>query len=211
MIFSTDGEQIIMQQAFDEEVIAAFDSVRTDYAKGPPSATSVHQPADVSTNFRSMKTGVREVDKKGKEFRSLELDQNIREAVAVLKHNFPSVSLTAPKVRKIVEGLQKIVFVMRSGYWKAGEAVQGFVECGQHVLMPAEDGEEKGLTVNYDRMMSKTLAVVSNEERLHMKEMKNHVIREFQEKGSVDGEFLDTLNIVRTEDAVDRDELCLTR
>lgn len=155
MIFSTDGELIILLHAFDQDVIDAFNSVFAHYAKGPPSATSVHQPADVRANFRSIKTGIKEVDKKNKQFHNSTLEANINEAISAMKKEFTSVALSALKMRKIVEGLQKIVFVMRDGYLTSAEAAQGFVKCGQHILIPAE-GDTTGITVDYDRIMSKT-------------------------------------------------------
>lgn len=44
-----------------------------------------------------------------------------------------------------------------------------------------------------------------------MKAMKDQVVEQFRAHSSVDSEFLDSLNIARTDNAVDRDELYITR
>ena len=52
--FTTDGEACILNQAFDEEVLAAFAQAKIDYMKLGPSSTKVQQDWD-GPIFRAIK------------------------------------------------------------------------------------------------------------------------------------------------------------
>lgn len=60
-ILYTDGELIIIKEAFDKEVLDAFADAKIDYVKGAPSATATTQSCDVSKNFRDVKSGIKYV------------------------------------------------------------------------------------------------------------------------------------------------------
>ena len=57
----TDGEACILNQAFDDEVMAALDSASIDYLKLVPGMTPVQQNLDLGTMFRDAKSTVKSV------------------------------------------------------------------------------------------------------------------------------------------------------
>ena len=53
----TDGEAIIMDEAFVPAVKQAFDDAKTNYLKGGPAHTSKTQDWDCGSLFRSLQLG----------------------------------------------------------------------------------------------------------------------------------------------------------
>lgn len=196
-----------MNQAFDEDVQTAFREAKVDYVKGAPSATNIHQAADISSNFRSVKSGLRTVTKNRVEYRNTTLEANLRQALVQLKAAFPNVTIPALKANKFVNGVQRVAYVMKQGYYKAGEATKGFTDCGQHITF-TEPGQP---TVDYKKIMSKTWGILTDAEMAHMEAMRPQVVAEYQRTGRVTDAFLDNLGIARTTLAVDRTDLVLTR
>lgn len=54
---SQDGKAEILIPAMCEKVQEAFQEAKTDFSKGPPSATAKHQANDVNASFRDTKAG----------------------------------------------------------------------------------------------------------------------------------------------------------
>lgn len=59
--YSQDGEAEILTPEMCDIVQAAFAAAFIDFAKGPPSATGIHQSWDRNTCLRDTKTGMRSV------------------------------------------------------------------------------------------------------------------------------------------------------
>jgi hypothetical protein len=75
--YSQDGEAEILILAMDWVVQSAFDEARTDFIKGPPSATAAHQANDRSSNFKDDKLGMETVTKNGTDTTNLTLTKHI--------------------------------------------------------------------------------------------------------------------------------------
>lgn len=56
--YSQDGEAEILIPAMDPSVQSAFQDTLTDFIKGAPSATALHQANDQNAAFRDTKTGM---------------------------------------------------------------------------------------------------------------------------------------------------------
>jgi hypothetical protein len=204
VVFSTDGELVILQEAFNEKVLAAFKEASIDYIKNGPSITSKHQPADVSDNFRDLKAGLRTITKKRVDVHNATLRRNLGHYFDGFKQKHPTAALTAAHQQKIVFGIEKIVHVLRSKSVTVEKMVEGFIRCGQHVRNAAP-GQS---TIDYDRMMARNLAPeITDEERNTMRAARPQVDAKFRAEGRVTDAFLDELGIVRSPGAVERDEL----
>lgn len=154
MVFSTDGEAIIMQEAFNEEVLSGFKEAETDNLKGGPSVSSHHQACDVSPNFRDVKIGVKVHTAASTNTNDPFLQRNLTALFTQFKEEFPSVVLPEGFVTRFTCACEMIVFVMKGKYYNPTKTEKGFIECGQHVKssLPGQS------TVSYDRIMSRTLA-----------------------------------------------------
>ena len=64
-LYSQDGEAEILMPAMDKRVQTAFKDSLTDFCKGPPSATAIHQAWDRLKSFRDFKKGMKTVTEAG--------------------------------------------------------------------------------------------------------------------------------------------------
>eukprot|EP01034_Spumella_vulgaris_P030919 gene30919-38212_t len=205
--FSTDGEACILNEVFNKEVLEGFAEARVDYMKGGPSATSKHQPCDVSSNFRDFKTGMSMVGNNGVDTANPTLDSNIANYLSALQAKFPSVAISADFKPKLAKACEKIVYVLRNKYYTSEKSIRGFVNTGQHI----RDAKQGQLTVSYHGVMGQSLHECSDDELKHMEAMVDTVVVEARRAGRITNAFLDDLKIVTTDGAIDRDELTLCR
>lgn len=154
MVFSTDGEAIIMKEAFSPEVLAGFKAALIDYLKGGPSVSSHHQACDVGPMFRDVKCGVKYHTQACTDTTDRFLRRNLKDLFAQFTVEFPSIVLPDGFQSRLISACEIIVYVMKSKYFTCTKVQTGFEECGQHVRN-SKVGES---TVSYDRIMSRTLA-----------------------------------------------------
>lgn len=124
--YSQDGEAEILIPAMREEVQAAFQEARTDFVKGPPSATAKHQANDVNAAFRDTKAGVATVTRNEVDTSNPTLATHVREAVVKLKVAFPNAIITTPNVAKLVAAVETLTYVQKNGYVTARKHVESY-------------------------------------------------------------------------------------
>lgn len=116
---SQDGEAEILIPAMREEVQAAFQAVfqeaKTDFVKGPPSATAKHQANDVNAAFRDSKAGVATVTRYQINTSNHTLAEHVKKAVNELKVAFPSAVVTSPNIAKLIAAVEALTFVQKNG------------------------------------------------------------------------------------------------
>jgi len=207
IFLTSDGEEIILSNVFFDVVMKAFADANIDYFKLPPSATSVHQVADVADTFRDTKTGIRHTTKTGTDTVDDHHMNSMKNTFAEFKLKFPTFNISNDHRVKIAEGVCKISFVLRNKYHTMQKMQLGFIRCGQHVPH-TKPGE---LTVNYELMMSKCTKVCIAEELAVMRECKQIVVDEFRLNGHVSSAFPDGLQIANDPADTVRDNLGLAR
>ena len=139
-----------MNEAFVPVVMQAFDDAKTNYLKGGPSHTSKTQDWDCGPLFRSLKIGIAMIVK-----------HNISVAKATLRTNLIAacVQFSAETninlgtlQEKIIHAHLMVVHATQK-YWTA----DGMRTSSQIVGLHREEQEEGESTVNYDRVMTRTL------------------------------------------------------
>lgn len=209
MFLSSDGEAIILQEAFSEELIGEYNSLGIDQVKHGPTMTADHQSSDVADTFRDVKMGNKMASKKRKDSSNPTLNKNLLKYFAEFKISFPSSEPSAYLKAKIIQAISQLVFVFKDKYFTADKIREGFVRCGQHIK--AADPEKGESTVDYDKIMSRTRAVCSDAEMATMKDNLPAVVAEMRRAGRVTNDFLDGLGIPIDHTASSRDELVLCR
>jgi hypothetical protein len=209
MIFSTDGEAIVLHEAFDTEILAGFRSAMTDYLKNGPSSTSIHQACDVSPAFRDFKKGLKTVASRGMSTKNLTLEMHLKQAFTEFSFAFPLIDLSNKLKDKIVCACEKIVYVMQAAYVTPKKIITGFEECGQHIRDTAP-GES---TVDYDKIISKCILIdkLTDTELNTMRNEKHAVQQQFINNGSVTNSFLDEHKIPKAEANTNRDNFTISR
>lgn len=124
--YSQDGEAEILTPAMDEDVQLAFKDARTDFAKGPPSATGIHQSWDRNTSFRDCKKGIKTVTEGGVDTSNPTLSKNMKKAINELKAKHSEVSMTSAVETKMIKAAEVISFVQKNGYVTARKHAIGY-------------------------------------------------------------------------------------
>ena len=208
IFFTTDGEAIIMNEAFTSRVYEGFRELKIDYGKNGPSLTQLYQPADRSPQFRNFKTGLAEVTKKSCVPSNAKLRSNLSDMRQQLYSEYPDISISDQFWGKLYSACEKIVYVLRGKWVTSDSIIDGFVKTGEHVLNTAE-GQ---CTVDYDKMMSLcTARDLTDDDRLHMKNLRGEVAEEFRRHGRASDEFLDSIGIVKTPNCKNRDDFIYYR
>ena len=124
--YSQDGEAEILTPAMCDIVQAAFAAAFIDFAKGPPSATGIHQSWDRNTCFRDTKTGMRTVTEAGTDTSNPTLALHFRRAIAELKLKFPHVNIPSAVETKMIKAIETLTYVQKNGYVQARKHVTGY-------------------------------------------------------------------------------------
>lgn len=127
--YSQDGEAEILGPAMEEDVQLAFQESLTDFAKGPPSATGIHQSWDRNTSFRDSKKGVVSVTKAGKDTSNETLERNMKIAIRAFKVKHSEVIMTSAVETKIIKAAETISFVQKNGYVTPRKHSAGYEVC----------------------------------------------------------------------------------
>ena len=176
----TDGEALVMDQAFNEVVLALFKQYLIDYGKGAPALSLLHQECDDGRLFDSTHKELTNVVKNGTNVRDSFLAEQIIACVWDKLHaEFPSLNVSAAYKEKLSYGLQCVVYAT-SKSWNSRKVKESFVETGWH-RYDTKEGEE---TIDFDRILARSLDTSVTEEQLqHMTNARFSIAEEFQLKG----------------------------
>lgn len=125
-LYTQDGEADVQEPAMDAAVQLAFQLSHTDFAKGPPSATGIHQTWDRNTSFRDCKRGMKTVTEAGTETSNPILASNLRAAIKELKSLHGEITITSVVESKIIMAAETLSFVHKGGYVTARKHAIGF-------------------------------------------------------------------------------------
>ena len=177
-------------------VVRAFKQSQSDLGKGGPSATSVQQPCDVSSEFEDMKAGVKKAIKNDTDVTNeilqealnkywIDLDFFLKSVCTIYSENPKPVALAMRE--KIVRGLEIIVYVMQNGYMTPSKARQGFTRVEFHTTERLEYpilGYENS-TVDFDIIMRQCYKEMAKETVEYVKLQAPELIRRFQVNGKL--------------------------
>ena len=124
--YSQDGEAEILLPAMDDVVQTAFANCCTDFVKGPPSATGIHQSWDRNTSFRDTKKGMETVTKNGINTSNTTLAKHVKSATGRLKVNSPEVTMSSANESKIIKAIETLTYVQKNGYVQPRKHVMGY-------------------------------------------------------------------------------------
>lgn len=181
----SDGESIIMREAFSEDVMAALDGANINYLKGGPSHTSKTQDLDCGHLFDSLKAGLHAIEN---DPTAVVTDAAIRKSLEEafkLFHTQFHLDLGSEMKKKIIYGLECVVYSTQR-HWTAHKMKQSSVVVGLHVENENVEagGAVRQETVDYDTVMTRTLNYSATlEELLHMRHCRHEVAQKFVSDG----------------------------
>jgi hypothetical protein len=129
-VYSQDGEAEILTPAMDWSVQSAFEEARTEFVKGPPSATAAHQANDRSPIFKNTKLGMETVTKNDIDTSNPTLVKHVKVAILALKAEHPQIQLSHANETKMIKAIETLTYVQKNGYVQARKIVMGYeVSC----------------------------------------------------------------------------------
>ena len=175
----SDGEACVMNEAFSEEVMSAFEDASINYLKGGPSHTSMTQDLDCYHMFSSLKAGVKHVHKYGTHVRNGMLREGMLQAMSEFEREY-SIDIS-PLRNKIIYGHEVITYSAQK-HWTAHKMKESSKVVGIHTELQQDDDT----TVNFNRVMTRTYNHTATAEELtHMINCKDEVANHFIEKGKL--------------------------
>jgi hypothetical protein len=179
----TDGEANIMTEAFNSVVLQQFSDALIDYMKGGPSATSLLQEFDIDRFFDSLKACCESIAKHGISVANDTLKRNLEDLLFVpFKVAFPEAAISSDFKAKIIHGLLVTAYATKK-HWNPNKMMRSCLTTGLH----RNDVEPGGDTINFDRVMTRTLcSTLTAEELALMKNCSDAVAKKMQEDGKDD-------------------------
>ena len=197
-----DGEAIILDCLFSDEVVQALNSAKITHAKSNPGLTKVEQEWDAGTMFRDMKKCIIDTRKSQDDTSDSYLSNQLDLYIIAFKASIHYVPITGKFIEKFKESILLIVFCQRK-VLLPGKLVKAFIETGTQKAGNIMDGE---CSVDFDVMMSKCPSnLLTDDDIKVMYENKTIVGLKAIELGYVPDSYLDELGIVCN--AKDRDHL----
>jgi hypothetical protein len=90
--FSTDGEDIIISNAYEDEMVQLFRDLLIDYGRVGAGTTAIHNACDRWVQFKLSKYSLRKWRKEGKIIINDMLKQNLNEAFRLFRAKYPQVN-----------------------------------------------------------------------------------------------------------------------
>ncbi len=180
--FSTDSEDVIISQAFNQEVHRALVNNKINYARIGASLTSIHQACDLQETFRKCKHFVKKSQAQNVKNNG---DTNIKRHIAVAFFNLreklssSGASITALFEEKCTRGLLLIRDAFQESITKK-IIREGFVGSGQHI-----DDEKSPSTVSFIKIMSQCKAVIPLDQLKKMVDATSVLVANVRQRGTV--------------------------
>jgi hypothetical protein len=124
--YSQDGEAEILIPAMDPSVQSAFQDILTDFVKGPPSATALHQANDQNSAFKATKAGMEKITRNNINTTNTTLAKHVKDVIAILRLEHPEIIISSATELKIIKAIETLTFVQKNGYVCAEKNVKSY-------------------------------------------------------------------------------------
>lgn len=203
--FSTDGEAIIMKNAYKDDVRQAFDICKIDYGRVGAATTAIHNACDRAHTFRDTKITVRKLLKDDRPNRNTALKIYLQLAFDTMKKKFPSTLISAQYVKLNISGLMVLVDAYQSTMTPQ-KIRWGFSVCGQDC-----PPDKNGSTIDFVKMMHQSYSDISQQQLTLMYDMGPHFATMMQLEGRITHESLLEAGILPGTTTIDRNSLTWVR
>lgn len=133
---SMDGEAMQLGAGMEHEVYDQFVAHNIHFAKGPPSATSIHQASDHAVTFKKFEKGLEKMNKQATAKTNAYLKWQLEDAFGAVKRHYNSrnidLDITNDHRNKIIQGLINIIFLAKNGNLNESDIQDGFRVTRQH-------------------------------------------------------------------------------
>ena len=146
--FSTDGEAIIMKNAYKDDVVDVFEEAKMDYLRVGAGSTGIHNACDRSKGFRNSKSTMGKMQQKKMDYSNTTLENALRKGYANMAERYPNLEIPIAQINNAIEGILIIIRAYESTMTPTAIR-EGFRVSGQDCI-PAFEG---GPTIDFERIM----------------------------------------------------------
>lgn len=201
-IISTDGEPIILNQAFSAAVMEIFDRYGIIWVRVPASTTSIHQACDRGMFFRKFNHGfISPIMMRN--YNDLKCCNDLLGPELKRVINYPGV--TAGFVDKVVRGCLYIEYVVGETLKKT-DVMMSFVVCGQHG--PASS---TGSTIDFRKIMKQCHTEIDETTMLNLELHLPFFVEQMKQSGALSWDDMDEKNISKEDASFNREQLVIAR
>ena len=195
-----DGEAIILNELFEQEVLDIFAQQNIDVGKVPGGTTAINQASDAAPVFRACKKGMDTVTKNETDVSDPELAATIYAHIVELERrrstDSKKLKLTPSHKKKIIYGIERIVYVLKN-YLKLQHIADGFEISGQH-------------PVSFEKVMNQCYTKLHSEDYEVMKQNAEQHIDSFRLTGRLTNDVMDEAGIWKCDGFTSRDDRALS-
>lgn len=195
--FSTDGEAIILKQAFNAEIQTLFEEQLIDYVKGGASTTGIHNALDRTTCFRDVRLACTKASERNLNVENVSIQMQLKDAIKNLER-MHSIDISSIYTKKIIYGCEIITHAMQCGAITKEKLAHGFRVCGQHV--PFSEYNPTKSSISFECIMSQCYKTVSMEDLNTMAQHIPYFVDILQKNGEIKECEFDAKNIPRLPD-----------
>lgn len=163
-MFSTDGEDIIISQCYDDEIRDLLKQIHTLYARVGAGTTGIAQACDRQVIYREIKSLIRRLLGSGEKIENRQLEQALLEAFLRFKLVFPTAVFGKGLQDSYIEGLTILVHCFDRTMTR-DTTIKGFSCCGQDCKP-----DENNCTVDFQKMMNQCYTKIPDTQRRLMLE-----------------------------------------
>ena len=105
---------------------SVFQDTLTDFIKGAPSATALHQANDQNAAFRDTKTGMDTITRNGIDTSNTTLAKHFKDVIIILKMEHPEIVLSATNETKMIKAVETLTYVQKNGYVSSRKNIMSY-------------------------------------------------------------------------------------
>ena len=113
---------------------SVFQDTLTDFIKGAPSATALHQANDQNAAFRDTKTGMDTITRNGIDTSNTTLAKHFKDVIIILKMEHPEIVLSATNETKMIKAVETLTYVQKNGYVSSRKNIMSYQVCMVFIL-----------------------------------------------------------------------------
>lgn len=134
--FSTDGEDIIIARAYEEDIQKSFEDELIDYGRVGAGSTGIHNACDRQLTFREVRKAVFKCISHDSDVSNNMLQLNIKKCFANFKEAYKTVQFGSTLQEDYLKGLLILCYCFDKTMTRS-MVIRGFTCCGQD-CMPTE-------------------------------------------------------------------------
>jgi hypothetical protein len=180
VMFSTDGEDIVIVNGYQDDLVGLFDTHNISYCRVGAGTTGIHQAGDRQYTFRETKKFVSTATRNKMEVHDQSRERNIENAFRGLVAKFPQTTATATADfrKRMTYGLLLLI----KAYQRVTPDMiaKGFEVSGQSRLP-----DENGVTVDFDCIMAQCYTDIPKAQLELMQELTDYFVDIIKNQGTV--------------------------